>query len=114
MTKYTHEPKITSVQVLDSSELYPVHRVFCVGRNYADHAREMGHDDREPPFFFMKPSHAVSHHRQHPYPDQTTNYHFEMELVIAIGKGGARIPTEQAIDHVYGFFFRNISTYDPC
>jgi fumarylpyruvate hydrolase len=103
MTKYVHDPKIASVQILGSSELYPIHRVFCVGRNYADHAREMGHDHREPPFFFMKPSHAVNHSQKHPYPDQTSNYHFEIELVIAIGKGGARITTEQAIDHVYGY-----------
>jgi fumarylpyruvate hydrolase len=103
MIKYVHNPKIASAQILDSSKLYPVHRVFCVGRNYAEHAIEMGHDHREPPFFFMKPASAVNHEVRHPYPSATSNYHYEMELVIAIGKGGSDISTQDAMSHVFGY-----------
>merc|ERR1719162_2212730 len=102
---------------------FPVHRIYCVGRNYAEHAIEMGHDpNREPPFFFQKPSDAIvdtyaatapvipSAIRQKkdrpvivPYPPETSSLQFEAELVIAIGTDGLRIPQEQAMDHVYGF-----------
>ena len=85
--------------------LFPVRRVFCVGRNYAAHAREMGGDpDREPPFFFTKPADAlVTGGADTPYPTATTNYHHEMEQVVAIGTGGADILPEQALAHVWGY-----------
>lgn len=84
---------------------FPVHRIYCVGRNYAAHAREMGADpDREPPFFFAKPADAVvADGGTVPYPPATANLHHEVELVVAIGKGGAGIPVESALDHVYGY-----------
>ncbi len=84
---------------------FPVRRVYCVGRNYAAHAREMGADpDREPPFFFMKPADAiVADGTAIPYPSRTANLHHEIELVVAIGTGGRDIPVERALDHVYGY-----------
>ena len=84
---------------------FPVHRIYCVGRNYAAHAREMGADpDREPPFFFAKPADAVvADGATVPYPPQTRNLHHEVELVVAIGKAGANIPVESALEHVYGY-----------
>lgn len=107
---YVFAPAATiGVPVAGSKDLYPVRRVYCVGRNYAAHAREMGFDpDREPPFFFCKPADAVvpvahGDTLALPYPAETNNYHYEIELVAAIGKGGARIPVEQALDHVWGY-----------
>lgn len=84
---------------------FPVRRIYCVGRNYAAHAREMGADpDREPPFFFMKPADAiVADGTAIPYPPKTANLHHEIELVVAIGTGGRDIPVERALDHVYGY-----------
>lgn len=84
---------------------FPVRRIYCVGRNYAAHAREMGADpDREPPFFFMKPADAiVADGTAIPYPPRTANLHHEIELVVAIGTGGHDIPVERALDHVYGY-----------
>ncbi len=88
---------------------FPVRRIYCVGRNYEAHAREMGHDpDREPPFFFSKPADAVLNVApgatgEFPYPACSTNVHYEMELVVAIGKAGANIPVERALEHVYGY-----------
>ncbi|WP_431856773.1 fumarylacetoacetate hydrolase family protein [Azospirillum sp.] len=84
---------------------FPVRRVYCVGRNYAAHAREMGADpDREPPFFFAKPADAVvADGATVPYPPQTKNLHHEIELVVAIGKEGSNIPVESALEHVYGY-----------
>jgi len=86
-------------------ELFPVRRIWCVGRNYADHAREMGHDpNREPPFFFAKPADAiVASGATIPYPPATTDLHHEIELVVAIGKGGADIAEAEALDHVWGY-----------
>nr|WP_315594166.1 fumarylacetoacetate hydrolase family protein [uncultured Cupriavidus sp.] len=94
--------------VNDTEEIFPVNRVFCVGRNYAAHAREMGKDpDRDPPFFFMKPASAVVQAGENevsiPYPAQTSNFHHEIELVVAIAKGGENIPVEEALAHVYGY-----------
>lgn len=94
-----------------SSELFPVRRVYCVGRNYAAHAREMGFDpDREPPFFFCKPNDpesvvpvAAGETVTIPYPAQTSNYHYEIELVVAIGKGGKDIAVEDAASHIFGY-----------
>jgi fumarylpyruvate hydrolase len=84
---------------------FPVRRVFCVGRNYAAHAREMGSDpDREPPFFFTKPADAlVAGGADTPYPPATQNLHHEVELVVAIGRGGAGISPAEALAHVYGY-----------
>jgi fumarylpyruvate hydrolase len=85
--------------------VFPVRRVFCVGRNYAAHAREMGGDpNREPPFFFTKPADAlVTGGADTPYPPATENLHHEMELVVAIGTGGVDIPPEAALAHVFGY-----------
>jgi len=84
--------------------LFPVRRVFCVGRNYAAHAREMGGDpDREPPFFFCKPADAVVTGGEVRYPPATPNLHHEMELVVAIGHGGADVPASEALGLVFGY-----------
>jgi fumarylpyruvate hydrolase len=90
--------------VAGTNKRFPVRRIFCVGRNYAAHAREMGRDpDREPPFFFMKPADAVVDDRATvPYPPETANFHYEIELVVAIGRGGANIPAAEASDHLFG------------
>ncbi len=98
-------PSIPTLPVEGEKGRYPVSRIFCVGRNYADHAREMGHDpNREPPFFFMKPASAIlTGNADFPYPSATKDVHHEMELVVAIGTGGANIPAAKALDHVYGY-----------
>jgi len=94
-----------TLPVAESNSLFPVGRIYCVGRNYAEHAREMGHDpDREPPFFFMKPPDAiVANGATIPYPQMTEDLHHEIEMVVAIGKGGACIPVEKALEHVFGY-----------
>lgn len=94
-----------SVAVADTDRRFPVRRIFCVGRNYAAHAREMGKDpDRDPPFFFTKPADAVvDTGTELPYPPLTANLHHEIELVVAIGKAGFRIPPETALDLVWGY-----------
>jgi fumarylpyruvate hydrolase len=96
---------VPALPVAGTADLFPVNRIFCVGRNYADHAREMGHDpDREPPFFFLKPGHALlPEGRDFPYPAASQDVHHEFELVAAIGKGGANIRVEDALNHVYGY-----------
>jgi fumarylpyruvate hydrolase len=98
-------PPAPTLAVAGEKGRFPVYRIFCVGRNYAEHAREMGHDpNREPPFFFMKPASAiVTDNADFPYPSATKDVHHEMELVVAIGKGGANIPSAKALDHVYGY-----------
>lgn len=84
--------------------LFPVRRVFCVGRNYAEHAIEMGGDTREPPFFFTKPNDAVvSGGKDIPYPSRTSDLHHEIELVVAIGTGGADIAAADAASHIFGY-----------
>lgn len=101
-------PGVT-IPIAGSAMAFPVRRIYCIGRNYAAHAREMGSDPtREPPFFFQKPTDAIQHVRpgtvaDHPYPTLTKNYHYEVELVVALGKGGRDIPVERALDHVYGY-----------
>lgn len=98
-----------AVPVAGSQDAFPVRRVYCVGRNYAAHAREMGFDpDREPPFFFCKPADAVvpvadGQTLDLPYPPETANLHYEIELVAAIGKGGANIAVGDALAHVWGY-----------
>ena len=98
-------PTQASIPVADSEDSFPVRRIYCVGRNYAAHAREMGHDpDREPPFFFCKPADAlVPNGSTIPYPPATKDLHHEIELVAAVGKGGADIPEDKALEHVWGY-----------
>ena len=98
-------PPVASVAVADTDARFPVRRIICVGRNYAAHAREMGRDpDREPPFFFLKPADTVvDDGATVPYPPETSNFHYEIELIVAIGTGGANIPKERALEHVYGY-----------
>ena len=98
-------PTIPTVPVRGSDALFPIHRIYCVGRNYAAHAREMGYDpDREPPFFFQKnPDTIVPNGGNFPYPDKSKDVHFEMELVIALSKGGKDIAEADAMDCVYGY-----------
>jgi len=98
-------PAVPSVAVAGRAERFPVRRIFCVGRNYAAHAREMGHDpDREDPFFFSKPADAVvDSGATIPYPPLTSDLHHEIELVVAIGTGGSDIPAESALSHVWGY-----------
>lgn len=98
-------PPVASVAVAGSTQRFPVRRVFCVGRNYEAHAREMGKDPtREKPFFFMKPADAVVESGAIiPYPPQTSNLQYEIELVVAIGTGGFAIPEAEALDHVWGY-----------
>jgi len=96
---------IASVAVVGSDLLFPVHRIYCVGRNYAEHAREMGVEpEREAPFFFEKPADAVvASGATVRYPLATANFHHEIELVVAIGREGANISRETALEHVYGY-----------
>lgn len=97
-------PPVAAVPVVGTSAQFPLRRVFCVGRNYAAHAREMGHSDREPPFFFTKPADAVLTPvaGDLPYPPATADLHHEVELVVALKSGGADIAPEDALNHVYG------------
>ena len=97
-----------SVPVVGLDAVFPVHRIYCVGRNYAEHAKEMGGTGREAPFFFMKPADAIlvalpGHPALMPYPSLTTNLHHEIELVVAIGKGGKNIAAAHAFEHIYGY-----------
>jgi len=97
-------PPQPTVPVKGTDRVFPVRRIWCVGRNYADHAREMGHDpNREPPFFFAKPADAVTPGGQLPFPSQTKDLHHEIELVVAIGKSGRDISADAALSHVYGY-----------
>ena len=101
-------PAVVSVPVQGSADAFPVHRIYCVGRNYADHAKEMGGTGREAPFFFMKPADAVLVAEpgttvSMPYPGLTANLHYEIELVVAIGIGGSRILASDAHKHVFGY-----------
>lgn len=101
-------PPVASIAVAGSSDRLPVRRIFCVGRNYAAHAREMGMDDREPPFFFTKPADAVVDDAQTiPYPPGTDDLNHEAELVAVIGKGGTNITVEDSLDHVWGYAVGN-------
>lgn len=98
-------PAPAAVAIVGRSERFPVHRIYCVGRNYAAHAREMGKDpEREPPFFFAKPADALVANGAHlPYPTRTADLHHEIELVVAIGKGGTNIDPARAMEHVFGY-----------
>lgn len=97
-----------AIPVQGSAHLFPVHRIYCVGRNYEEHAKEMGGTGREPPFFFLKPADTVLPSApgvtvDMAYPTLTSNLHHEIELVVAIGKGGTQIPVDQALQHVFGY-----------
>jgi fumarylpyruvate hydrolase len=97
---------VHSLAIAGSDERFPVNRIFCVGRNYAAHAREMGQDEREPPFFFMKPANAAvdaSGEVAIPYPPMTSNFQHEVELVVAIGRAGTNVTQEQAESLVFGY-----------
>jgi fumarylpyruvate hydrolase len=97
-------PAAPSVEVKGTRDRFPVRRIFCVGRNYAAHAREMGNDDREPPFFFTKPADAVvANGAAIPYPLRTANFHHEAELVVALGGAGANVPAAKANSLIYGY-----------
>ena len=99
---------VASVPVVGSDSLFPVHRIYCVGRNYAEHAKEMGFSGREAPFFFMKPADAVlvvkdGQTGEMPYPTLTKDLHHEIELVVALGKGGKNIKAADAVNHIFGY-----------
>jgi fumarylpyruvate hydrolase len=106
---YVFSPSPTvSVPVLGTSDQFPVHRIYCVGRNYEEHAKEMGFTGREPPFFFLKPTDALivvdaGETGHMPYPTLTHNLHHEIELVVAIGVGGKNIKAADAFQHIFGY-----------
>jgi fumarylpyruvate hydrolase len=105
-TTYVFAPRApTSVAVDGTAERFPVHRIYCVGRNYAEHTREMGGDPaREPPIFFSKPADAIIENGATvPYPSRTNNLHHEVELVLALGRGGRAIPAARALEYVFGY-----------
>ncbi len=105
MTFAIQPPPLTTLAVDGTQEGFPVSRVYCVGRNYAEHAVEMGHDpDREPPFFFAKPAAAVVPNGGIlPFPSATEDLHHEIELVVALGEGGADLPASDALSYVFGY-----------
>ena len=101
-------PAVISAPVLGKAERFPIHRIYCVGRNYEEHAKEMGFTGREPPFFFMKPNDSLvlvnnGETGNMPYPSLTKNLHHEIELVVAIGVGGKNIKAADAQKHIYGY-----------
>jgi len=106
---FVFEPMpVVSLPVVGQTERFPVHRVYCVGRNYEEHAKEMGFTGREPPFFFLKPSDSLvvvdaGQIGRMPYPSLTQNLHHEIELVVAIGVGGRNIQAADAAKHIYGY-----------
>lgn len=102
------QPAVATVPVAGSDAVFPVHRIYCVGRNYVEHAKEMGGTGREAPFFFMKPADAVlpvapGTTGEMPYPSMTSDLHHEIELVVAIGKGGRNIAAADALQHIWGY-----------
>jgi len=106
MTDYLFTPpSLPSLSIRDSDQRFPVHRIYCVGRNYADHAIEMGHDpDKEAPFFFQKnPDNLVVDNADFPYPPQSNDVHHEIELVAALHSGGCDIAQADAMNHVFGY-----------
>ena len=105
MTYVFEPPPVISLGIEGEAARFPVHRIYCVGRNYAEHAREMGHDpNREPPFFFSKPADTlVIDGGDFPYPGQSQDVHHEIELVAALGSGGDNIAEADAMNHVFGY-----------
>ena len=108
-TSFVFQPSTTICNILDSNDKFPVRRILCVGANYVAHALEMGRDpSREPPFFFAKPSDAIVNadrglNIQIPYPPQTNNFHYEMEMVVAIGKIASNIEADEALSAIWGY-----------
>jgi fumarylpyruvate hydrolase len=102
---YVFPPQaIPALPVVGSDRLFPVRRLYCVGRNYAEHAIEMGHDpNREPPFFFQKNPDSLLANGRFPYPSASSDVHFEIELVVALQSGGSNIPVDKAMDCVFGY-----------
>jgi fumarylpyruvate hydrolase len=102
---FVTEPQIVALAVAGSDAQFPVRRIYCVGRNYVEHIREMKEaDERDPPFFFQKPADAIMPDGATvPYPPRTSDFHHEVELVVAIGRGGEDIPVERALNHVFGY-----------
>jgi fumarylpyruvate hydrolase len=97
-------PPPVTLEVAGETGRFPVRRIYCVGRNYVEHVREMGNDEREPPFFFQKPADAIlPSGSDFPYPPKTSDVHHEIELVVAIGEGGHDIAVGKALGHVYGY-----------
>ena len=97
-------PRVVAIPVAGTDDLFPVRRVYCIGRNYAAHAVEMGHDpDRESPFFFQKNPDNLDPSGEFPYPPHLSEVHHEMEMAVALKSGGKDIPLDQALDHVYGY-----------
>lgn len=97
-------PPVVALPVKGEDAVFPVRRIYCVGRNYAAHAVEMGHDpDKEPPFFFQKNPNNILLDGRFPYPPKSEDVHHEIEVVVALGKGGSNIPVNRALDHVYGY-----------
>jgi fumarylpyruvate hydrolase len=105
MTNYViAKPPVVAIPVVGSDASFPVRRVYCIGRNYAAHAIEMGHDpDREPPFFFQKNPNNLDPSGEFPYPPHSSDVHHEMEMSVTLKSGGTNIPVEEALDHVYGY-----------
>ena len=108
-SKVLFAPETVTIPIVGTSDVFAVRRIYCIGRNYAAHAREMGSDPtREPPFFFQKPRDAIQNVKigevaEHPYPTLTKNYHYEVELVAALKSGGRNIAQETALQHVFGY-----------
>jgi len=94
---------LPTLPIKGSSELFPIHRIYCVGRNYAEHTKEMGGDTKDPPFFFQKNADNVIADGTFPYPPQTQNVHFEIELVVGLKSGGKDIAPADAMSHVFGY-----------
>jgi len=101
---YLFEPSVSSLPIVGRTTLFPVNRVYCVGRNYADHTKEMGGDLKHPPFFFSKPSDSVIPlPKTIPYPPKTANLHHEVELVVALDQGGCNIHPDMSLEHIFGY-----------
>ena len=105
MTSFAfRQPPVVGLPVVGSEALFPVRRVYCIGRNYAAHAIEMGHNpDREPPFFFQKNPDNLDPSGEFPYPPRSSDVHHEAELAVMLKSGGSDIPVEKALDHVFGY-----------
>ena len=105
MTKYVIDtPEIVALPIVETDDVFPVRRIYCIGRNYAAHAIEMGHDpNREPPFFFQKNANNLDASGSFPYPPHSSDVHHESEMYVALKSGGTNISVEDALDHVYGY-----------
>lgn len=102
--RFVFEPQVAFVPVRGQNHAFPVRRIYCVGRNYVDHIREMKEgDERDPPFFFQKPTDAIVTDGRVPYPPATEDFQFEVELVVAIGSAVANVPVASALEHVFGY-----------